>query len=113
MCWRKKEVVLTPAEMRILSFGRNQYGGGNNLNGCVNDTTNLTRLLQPPFPDIDIRKYTDYDVTVANYKKWAATAIATLSPGATVAIIADSCFSQGITRGNPNYGFYNGHPYKE
>jgi hypothetical protein len=112
MCFKNKPIVINPAEMRMVSFGKNIYGGANGLNGCVNDTQNLPSSLQPPFPNIDIRRFTNYDVTVARYEAVSAAAISTLSPGATVCLIADSCFSQGITRGNPSFGIYNGYPIK-
>jgi hypothetical protein len=112
MCWNKKEITMTPAEMRMISIGRNVYSGGNALNGCVNDTINFPNKMLSPFPVLDVRRFTDYNATVATYKAQAAAAIATLKPGATVAIIADSCFSQGITRGNPNYGTHDGYYIK-
>jgi hypothetical protein len=114
MCvnWNKKEIIMSPAEMRMISIGRNVYSGGNGLNGCVNDTINFPNKMLSPFPSLDIRRFADYKATAANYKAQGSAAIATLSPGATVCIIADSCFSGGITRGNPNYGAHDGFPIK-
>jgi len=90
---------------RIISSGRNVYGGGNNLQGCVNDTNMFPQPLISAFPDIDIRRFTDYQATVKNYKLSASQAISTLSPGSVVCVISDSCFSQGITKGNPHDTF--------
>ena len=109
MCWNKKEITMSPAEMRMISIGRNVYSGGNGLNGCVNDTINFPNKMLSPFPILDIRRFADYKATVATYEAQGSAAIATLSPGATVVIIADSCFSEGITRGNPNYGTHDDH----
>ncbi len=96
-----------PVEFRIISVGRNVYSGGNSLKGCVNDTNLLPQPLVSAFPGIDVRRYTDYQATVKNYKLAASKAIASLQPGATVCVIADSCFSEGITKGNP-HDYYNG-----
>ncbi len=96
---------------RIVSVGRNVYGGGNSLKGCVNDTMLLPEPLVSAFPGIDVRRYTDYQATVKNYKWAASQAIASLQPGATVVVIADSCFSEGITKGNP-HDVFNGRPVR-
>lgn len=92
---------------RIVSIGRNVYRGGNNLNGCVNDTNMLPQPLVSAFSEIDVRRYTDYQATAKNYKLAASQAIASLQPGAVVVVIADSCFSGGITKGNP-HDVFNG-----
>ncbi len=100
-----------PVEFRIISVGRNVYSGGNSLKGCVNDTNLLPQPLVSAFPGIDVRRYTDYQATVKNYKLAASKAIASLSPGATVVVVADSCFSEGITKGNP-HDVFNGRPVR-
>jgi hypothetical protein len=87
-----------PVQRKLLTFGRNTYGGGNDLNGCVNDSNNLSKALLEIFPDFEVRKFTDYEVTIAKYKAEVSAAIATLKPGATVLILPDSCFSGTITR---------------
>jgi len=102
MCgnWFKKtEAEYLPVGFRIISNGRNKYSGGNSLNGCVNDTIYMPEPLEAVF-DIDVRRYFNYDVTVKNYIDRAERAISTLSSGATVVVIADSCYSGTITRGN-------------
>lgn len=100
-----------PVMFRFMSFGRNIYGGGNDLNGCVNDTLLLPEPLITAFPGIDVRRYKDSQATRKNYKAEVAKAISTLSPGATVVVIADSCFSQGITRANP-HDVFGGRPVR-
>ena len=104
--------AMQPVQARLLTFGKNKYGGGNDLNGCVNDSKNLSSDFKKLFPDADIRMFLDSEVTANNYKKNLSEAISTLRPGATVVIIADSCYSQSVTR-NLNGGkvvksrFYN------
>lgn len=101
MCFKKwfpDPAPVIPAKRRLLTFGRNKYGG-QDLNGCVNDSNDLSKKLLGLYPDFDIRKFTDYDVTVARYKSEVTNAINVLSPGATVLILADSCFSGTVTRG--------------
>lgn len=113
--FKKKEKVntmLDPSSMRIISFAKNSYGGGNSLPGCLNDTAALIKLGKYVWPVCDIHTYLEYDATVANYKRVVSNAIASLSPGATVCIIADSCFSGTITRGRP-ITLFNEHPLKD
>ena len=96
---------------RIVTFGRNVYSGGNSLKGCVNDSLLLPQPLLSAFTEVDVRRYTDYQATVKNYKWAASQAIASLQPRATVVVIADSCFSEGITKGNP-HDMFNGKPVR-
>ncbi len=105
MC-RQKTEIFTPADFRIVSHGRNKYPARNALNGCVNDTLYFPQPLEAAFKP-DVRRHYDYDVTVKKYLQRAEAAILTLDPGATVGIIADSCFSGTITRGNSLIGLFN------
>jgi len=105
MCFKKifgnNNPVDTPmvsVERRLLTFGKNIYGNGNDLNGCVNDSKNLSKRFKELFTDADIRIFLDGQVTVANYKKYVSEAIATLRPGSLVWVIADSCFSKSVTK---------------
>lgn len=113
MCWSKlfgkPEVPVVIAKRRLLTFGKNLYGGGNDLNGCVNDSHNLSNKLLELFPDIDIKKYLDYEVTISRYKEEVLKAISELHPGATVVILADSCYSGTVTR---QMGLLDEHPSK-
>jgi hypothetical protein len=94
MCFRKK---LTAADARILTFGKNKYGG-QDLNGCVNDSNNLIKKTSELWKGIDYKLFTDYQVTASSYLKNGEDAIATLSPGAVVCVVSDSCFSESVTR---------------
>ena len=96
---------MTAAEHRFITFGRNLYGGGNDLKGCVNDSHNMTNSFAKAIPGLTIHKYLDYDVTEKNYLEGMEQAISVLSPGATVVVIMDSCYSGTATRlmGNPRY----------
>lgn len=92
-------------EFRYLGFGKNKYGGGNDLNGCVNDVINRSKKLTGLWNGIDCRAYTDYQVTASNYLSKGAEAISLLDPGATVVVPMDSCFAGTATR-------LSGNPYK-
>lgn len=48
---------------RALLYGINAYGGGNNLNGCLNDINDVEKKLNNEFPGFVITKYKDYAVT--------------------------------------------------
>jgi len=85
-----------------MTFGRNLYGGGNDLRGCVNDSNNMTDAFVRVIPGMTIHKYLDYDVTEKNYLTALKQSIALLSPGATVVMIMDSCYSGTATRGKSN-----------
>jgi hypothetical protein len=50
------------------------------------------------FSDFDIRQYRDYDVTADRYLTIGKQAIQLLPTGATVLVLADSCFSGSVTR---------------
>lgn len=108
MCFKKRNPLIpitTPVEHRFMTFGRNLYGGGNDLKGCVNDSHNLGGSFSRAIQDLMIHKYLDYDVTEKNYLEGMEQAISLLSPGATVVVIMDSCYSGTATRlmGNPRY----------
>ena len=96
--FRKKQPVITAAEHRLLTFRRNKYGGGNDLNGCVNDSHNIAGAFTKAIPGIVVHKYLDYSVTEDNYLKALDQSIALLPPGATVIMIMDSCYSGTATR---------------
>lgn len=105
----KEDPVFNPAPFRVTSYGKNSYPGGNSLPGCVNDTNFLTATIGRQFGG-DIRKYLEWKATAKSYVKNTIAAVDSLSPGATVCIIADSCFSEGILRWNPHRPMHNGHP---
>lgn len=101
MCFKKlfsKPDPIIPSKRRLITFGRNKYGSGNDLNGCVNDSLNVSEKAKCMFSDFDIRKIFDYDVIANRYLSEARSAIQLLNPGATVLVLADSCFSGSVTR---------------
>lgn len=108
MCFKKKypvQPITTAVEHRFLTFGRNLYGGGNDLRGCVNDSNNMMNSFARAIPGLTIHRYLDYDVTEKNYLTALEQSIALLPPGATVVMIMDSCYSGTATRNfmNPRY----------
>lgn len=89
-----------------LLFAINQYGGGNNLNGCLNDARDIKNKLNELYPgEFLIKTFLDSQATAETYRTEVAKAIAGLSPGATVIVFADSCYSGTITK------FLNGNPH--
>ena len=100
MCWKRKPpVIVNPANRRLLSFTINDYPGSiNDLNGCNNDGKQVKETLLTYWPDFDVKRFIDSDAKLATFKAEVAAAITVLSPGATVLILADSCFSGTITR---------------
>ncbi len=108
MCFKKKypiQPITGYVEHRFMTFGRNLYGGGNDLRGCVNDSNNMIGAFGKAIPGLTIHRYLDYDVTEANYLTALEQSIALLPPGATVVMIMDSCYSGTATRDfiNPRY----------
>lgn len=92
---------------RALLFAINNYpGSSNDLNGCLNDQRDVANKLEELYPNqFEIRKFSDNQVTTDLYKSEVTKAIAQLSPGATVIVFADSCFSGTITK------FFNDNPH--
>lgn len=100
MCRRREIELFDTVDMRWLSFGKSKYPVGiKSLPGCVNDAMALTGMWGNHF-DGDIRTYINGDVTVKKYKQRVTDAIASLLPDPIVTIIADSCHSESITKGN-------------
>lgn len=88
---------MIPAKRRLITFGRNLYGG-QDLNGCWNDSLNLSEFLKSRKSDFDIRKFRDYDATAERYLAEMAGSIQMQNPRTTNLVMADSCFSETITR---------------
>ncbi len=64
MCWKKLFGNTDPvpsgrSEKILLTFAINSYGGGNDLNGCINDQLNVIKNL----PDFNVRYFKDSQVT--------------------------------------------------
>jgi hypothetical protein len=64
MCFKKKPpVIITATKRRALLFGINKYGGGNDLQGCINDIEDVKSKLNKEFSDFEIRMFKDSEVT--------------------------------------------------
>lgn len=104
MCFKKwfsKPTNVVPMEKvkrRLLTFGRNEYGGSNNLHGCINDSTGLALDVEAMFTDFDVRIMLDYDVTAKNYLSLGSEAISLITKDTTVLMMMDSCFSRSATK---------------
>jgi len=105
MCFKKwftdpvAPVEIEPVFRRLLSFTINDYAGSvNDLNGCHNDGRQLKEVLLNYWPDFDVRRFMDHHATIETFKLDVAASINVLSPGATVLILPDSCFSGTVTR---------------
>jgi hypothetical protein len=111
MCWKSKPILpMEYAERRLLSFAINDYPGSvNDLRGCLNDSRQAKDTLLTHWPDFDIRRYLDAEATVKSFKSNVTAAIGALKPGATVVVLADSCFSATVTRLFHKRGVEDGH----
>lgn len=67
MCWKKKPQEITSNRVALL-FGINDYpGSGNDLRGCINDIEDVTKKLKSEFPDFQIFKFKDSEVTTGRF----------------------------------------------
>ena len=96
--WFEPEPEPIPANRKLLTFGKNNYGGGNNLNGCVNDSNNIEKKVIELFPDFAVFKFIDSQATASKYLTEVEKAVSVLSNDATILVLADSCFSESVTR---------------
>lgn len=67
MCWKRKppEPIVNSTKM-LLSYAINNYPGtGNDLNGCINDQTDLINALPK---DWTVRAFKDSEVTARNFR---------------------------------------------
>ena len=72
MCFKKlfpswftntEPISIIPVKRRALLFGINKYGGGNDLQGCINDIEDVKAKLNKEFPDFEIIMYKNSQVT--------------------------------------------------
>lgn len=66
MCFKRKPQPITGSKVALL-FGINRYGGGNDLQGCLNDIDDVEKKLKAEFPDFQIRKFKDSEVTTGRF----------------------------------------------
>lgn len=67
MCFRKKPPAPITGNKVALLFGINKYGGGNDLQGCLNDIDDVEKKLNKEFPEFQIRKFKDAEVTIQKF----------------------------------------------
>ena len=82
MCWKRKKPEPITGSKAALLFGINNYGGSNNLFGCLNDIDDVEKKLRKEFPDFQIRKYRDSEVTIQKFISEIENALNTITlPG--------------------------------
>jgi len=83
MCFKKwfKPDPIVPVKRRALLYGINNYGGGNDLNGCLNDIDDVEKKLKGEFPDFVITKYKDAQVTCSTFFNTIKEAILVMRAG--------------------------------
>ena len=101
--WFNQSPVPVPdpvtSKRQIISATINDYPGNiNDLNGCNNDGNQVKATVLNYWPDCNIIRLIDSKATVNAFKTTVSNAIDLLSPGATVIVLSDSCYSGGNTR---------------
>ncbi len=103
MCFRKifgGNVPVAPVtgDKVLLSFAINDYVGSNNdLNGCLNDQLNIEKTLKTYWPEFEVKKFKDSEVTGKNFELQVSEALKQCWD--TVILVMDCCFSEDNTRG--------------
>lgn len=64
-----------------LLFAINNYGGSNNLKGCINDQIMVEFWLNTFYPGFTIYKFIDKQVTQKIFKQWVSDFVSKLRPG--------------------------------
>lgn len=81
MCWRKKVEPITGNKLALL-FGINNYPGtGSDLSGCLNDIDDVEKKLKSEFPDFQIKKFKDSEVTTGRFVSEIEAAFASIPEG--------------------------------
>lgn len=74
--------VVINSKRKALLFAINDYpGNDNDLNGCINDQSDMEKKLMALFPDFYIKKFQDSEVTRNRFITEVRQAINTLKPG--------------------------------
>jgi metacaspase-1 len=87
MCFKRifgnsNPVVPVIGSRTCYSFSINNYpGSANDLNGCINDTRNVERFLNTNYPDFEIVKFIDSEVTRTNFRNQIKNKIVSLVSG--------------------------------
>ena len=81
MCWRKKPQEIMSDRVALL-FGINDYpGSGNDLRGCINDIDDVATKLKKEFPDFQIFKFTNSEVTTGRFVSEIENALLKMKQG--------------------------------
>ena len=81
MCFTRK-ITINAEKKRALLFAINDYPGSqNDLNGCINDQTDVESMLNKYFPGFVISKFKNSQVTAARFISEVGNAIKVLRPG--------------------------------
>lgn len=101
MCFKrwfsKPEIVPLTSDKVLLSFAINDYyGTENDLNGCLNDQRNVEQTLTRLWPEFQVRKFSDKEVTTFRYRTELTEALN--QKWDTVIMFMDCCFSEDNTR---------------
>jgi len=68
MCWRKRPPDPITGNKAALLFGINDYmGSQNDLSGCLNDVDDVEKKLRSEFPEFQVRKFKDSEVTTHKF----------------------------------------------
>ena len=75
MCWKKifdlfkpDPIVSITGDKVALLFAINDYMGNNNdLSGCLNDIDDVEKKLKNEFPEFQVRKFKDSEVTTQRF----------------------------------------------
>lgn len=88
MCFKRlfnnPDPVVPPVlntKKRALLFGINAYGGGNNLNGCLNDIADVKSKLENEFHGFVISSFKDMQVTCDRFYSEIRNAISVMLAG--------------------------------
>jgi hypothetical protein len=65
--WFWEDPPVTATKKRALLFGINKYGGGNDLQGCINDIEDVKTKLNKEFPGFEILMFKDSQVTCKTF----------------------------------------------
>ena len=68
MCFKRKNPAMITSNKVALLFGINDYpGSGNDLRGCLNDIDDVAKKLKSEFPEFQIFKFKDSEVTTFRF----------------------------------------------
>lgn len=81
MCFKRKPTAITSDKVALL-FGINDYpGSANDLRGCINDIDDVAKKLKSEFPDFQIFKFKDAEVTTGRFISEIENALNTMKSG--------------------------------